>query len=106
MAFESAIQAINLVLDIILVAILVSTVLVLRKQKAEVVRTQFFLKYPQLKAAFYYGMFGSIFLALGVLLNVFFSVKIAQDGGEILFHIMLIIFAFLLYTIIKPKREA
>ena len=62
------------------------------------------MEYAKLKNAFYVGMFGSIFLAVGVLLNVFLGIKVAQDTGEILFHIALIVFAFLLYNIIKVKR--
>ena len=106
MAFASTVQAINLVLDLILVVILVFTVLSLQKQNAQVVKSRFFLRYSQLKYAFYVGMFGSIFLAVGVLLNVLLDIKIAQDAGEILFHIALIVFSFLLYGIIKVKSKS
>ncbi len=82
-------------------------VVLLKKEKPELIKSRIFLKYNKFKAAFYVAFIGALFFLIGNLAG-FYSHQLfywIHDVTEILYNLCLLAFIGILYFILKIKSK-
>jgi len=82
---------------------LAGIVALLFKKNRDVVRTSIFLKYNQFRTAFLMAAMGAIILIIGNLLGLIShgTLEIFHHIGEIIYNLSVLLFAILIFQIVK-----
>ena len=85
---------------------LTGIVLLLFKKNKDIVRTSIFLKYKQFRTAFMIAAIGSILFIIGNLAGLIShdTLMMLHDFGEIIHNIAILIFALLIFRIVRGKN--
>lgn len=76
------------------------------KRNKDIVRTSIFLKYKQFRNAFVIAAIGAIILIIGNLVGLIShnTLEIFHDIGEIIYNLSVLVFAILIFQIIRGKN--
>ena len=85
---------------------LAGIVIMLFRKNKDLVRANIFLKYNQFRTSFLTAAIGSIIFIIGNLAGLIShnSLMIFHDTGEIIYNLAILIFAFLIFQIVKGKN--
>jgi len=85
---------------------LTGIVVLLFKKNRDIVRTSIFLKYNQFRTAFLMAAIGAIILIIGNLIGLIShnTLEIFHDIGEITYNLSVLIFALLIFQIVRGKN--
>jgi hypothetical protein len=87
--------------------ILYHVVIILKKDRQELVKSRIFLNYGKFKFAFYIAFLGSFFFlienALGLVMHD--EAELLHSIGESLYNLCIMTFIFLLYLILRKRGE-
>ena len=99
MAFETILEIIYHLSGILVALFFLLVVLILRKEKQEVIKSHIFLKYNQFKIAFYIAFIGAVLFLIGNILGLYNHALLhwLHEIGEILYNICLAVFVAILY---------
>ncbi|NQU79650.1 hypothetical protein HQ545_07815 [Candidatus Woesearchaeota archaeon] len=102
MVLENIIGWVYHLSSIMITAFFLFAVLVLRKEKPEIIKSRLFLKYSKFKSVFYLAFAGSAIFLTGNILDMLNNdLNILHDIGEVMFNLCLASAIAIFYIIIR-----
>jgi hypothetical protein len=82
-------------------------VYILKKEKAERVKSYIFLNYKRFRSAFYFAAFGAVLFVTGNILGLYNHEQFhwLHEITEIVYNLCIAVFALLLFIILRPNLK-
>ena len=108
MELEIVLETIYHVSGVLIALFLVFIAILLKKEKAELMKSRIFLSYERFKIAFYLAAIGAAFFAIGNVSGLYNhpTLQWLHEITEVIYNLFLVAFVILLYSIVKPRQAS